>query len=412
MLLSQASLIGITDRMNHMIFKKADIPLEVVLLIIGGMAILITGTLLFPAYYGILPYYENGLYGLLLIVFALQMITLGKTPLGNMPRSKLLFGSGMLIASVGMVTSFIPITVNLPRILLFLCFVPGGFLLLFQMIFAKDKLRSWATYGGIFWHLVLASGSVYILSILIGLFLWKRSLLSMPMIAVTILLFGIAIFYLAGVLWKIYRKYPEAEKHPDGDVELSTEQVMLMLMGIFMLILGTLLIPVSLGLLPFSGSAQLGLLMVMFAVQMLASGSTPIGPFPRSWPVIGFGLLFAAMGIVSCIIPEILVSPLTVLVGVLNITGGVVALVKMQVQRSGQSDTPQNPVPPVLAKLFATQLTLNLLSIMFGTSMLLPGLLHGVLIGVILAANGGVLLYLLHILTVLDKMRAGVEGTT
>ncbi len=44
-------------------------------------------------------------------------------------------------------------------------------------------------------------------------------------------------------------------------------------MGIFMLLLGGLWIPVNLGLLPFSGSAQLGLLMVIFAVQMLASGN-------------------------------------------------------------------------------------------------------------------------------------------
>ncbi len=37
----------------------------------------------------------------------------------------------------------------------------------------------------------------------------------------------------------------------------------------------------------FSGSAQLGLLMVINSGQMLASGSTPIGPFSRSWLVAG-----------------------------------------------------------------------------------------------------------------------------
>jgi uncharacterized membrane protein HdeD (DUF308 family) len=152
--------------------------------------------------------------------------------------------------------------------------------------------------------------------------------------------------------------------------------------------------------------------MVIFAVQMLASGSTPIGPFPRSWLVIAVGLLFAALGIVSCIIPEILLSTLTVLVGVLNILGGVITLVKICVTRSQQSDKPRGPVPPMLAKLFAAQLTMNLLAIMFGTSMLIPSLIHGLVIGIILAANGFVFLYLLRILITLDKMRGDMEGAT
>ncbi|MRR59145.1 MAG: hypothetical protein EG824_13175 [Deltaproteobacteria bacterium] len=394
------------------VFKEADLPLEVVILIIGGMAMLITGAQLFRVSDGTLPYYENGLYGLLLIIFALQVITLGKTPFGDVPRSKPLLAGGVLIAAGGIVTCFIPISLRLPRVLLFLCFGPGGFLLLLQMCFAKDKLRSWARYGGIFRHLILGCSGVYVLSMLIALLLWKRNLLTTPLTAVTVLLFGAAIFYLAAVLRKIYRAYPEADKLPGGDIEISTDQAMLLLMGVFMLLLGGLLVPVSLGVLPFSASAQLGLLMVIFAVQMLASGSTPIGPFPRSWLVIGFGLLFAALGIVSCIIPDILVPALTVLVGVLNILGGVIALAKTWTSRPIRTDEPREPVPPVLTRLFATQLTLNLLAIMFGTSMLIPGLIHGLVIGVVLVTNGCVLLYLLSILVALDRMRGDIRRAT
>lgn len=392
-----------------MVFKEVNLSLEVVILLIGGMALLITGVLLFPASVGALPYYENGLYGLLLIIFALQIITLGKTPFGDMRRSRLLLAIGVIIAAVGIVTCFIPILNPLPRVLLFLCFGPGGFLLLLQMCLSRNKLRTWLKYGGIFRHLILGCSGAYVLSMLIALLLWKRSLLTTPMMAVVVLFFGSAIFYLAWVLQKIYRKYPEVEKRPRGDVELSTDQAILMLMGVFMLLLGVLLIPVSLGLLPFSGSAQLGLLMVIFAVQMLASGSTPIGPFPRSWLVIAVGLLFAALGVVSCIIPEILVSPLTVLVGVINILGGIITLVKICVSRLRQSDGPRGHASSVLTKLFTAQLTMNLLAIMFGTSMLVPGLVHGLVIGVILAANGCVLLYLLRILAVLDKIRGDME---
>ena len=136
-----------------MVFKEADLPLEVVILLLGGMALLITGVLLFPVSVGVLPYYQNGLYGLLLVIFALQMITLGKTPFGDMRKSKLLVAVGVMIAAVGIVTCFVPVFNRLPRILLFLCFGPGGFLLLVRMCIARDKFRAWVKYGGIFHHL-------------------------------------------------------------------------------------------------------------------------------------------------------------------------------------------------------------------------------------------------------------------
>lgn len=394
------------------ILKEADLPLEVVILIIGGMAMLIAGILLFPVAVGTLPYYENGFYGLLLIIFALQMITLGKTPAGDMPRSKPVLAAGVVIAAVGILTCFIPIPAHLPRVLLFLSFGPGGFLLLLQMCFAGDKLRSWSRYGGIFRHLIFGCTAVYLLSMLIALLIWQRNLLTTPVTGVAVLVFGVAILYLAVVLRKVYRSYPEAEARPGGDVELSSDQALLLLTGVFMLLLGALLVPVGLGLIPFSGSAQLGLLMVIFAVQMLASGSTPIGPFPRSWLVVAFGLLFATLGIVSCLIPEILVPALTVLVGVLNILGGVIGLAKMRASRPGPAAGAREPVHPVLARLFAAQLTMNLLSIMFGTSMLIPGIVPAPIIGVILAGNGCVLLYLLSILIALDKIRGTMGSVT
>jgi hypothetical protein len=397
--------------MVHMISREAKLPFEIVMLIIAAVIILITGAMLFPVYSGTLPYYENGLYGLLLIIFALQTITLGRTPFGDTPRSRLLLVVGLLIAIIGMVTSLIPISISFSRVLLFLCLGPGGLLLFLQMLFIKDKLKSWVKYGGIFRHLIFACSAVYILSMVIALLLWKQNLLTTPMTAVVILFFGTAVFYLATVLGKIDRTYPEAAKNPIGDIKLSIEQTMILFTSIFMIIIGVLLIPVNLGMLPFSSSAQLGILMVIFAIQMLAFGNTPIGPFPRTWPMIGLGILFAVLGAISCIIPGILVSVLTILVGILNILGGIIALTKMLPKGSKQKTEPREPIPPILKKLFATQLTLNLLQILFGTSMLIPGIVPGMVIGVILAANGGVLSYLLSILVTLDKMRSNMEGT-
>ena len=117
-----------TNRTECALFKEADLPLEVVILLIAGMTMLITGVLLFPVSAGALPYYENGLYGLLLVMFALQMITLGKTPFGDMRRSKLLLAVGVVIAAVGIVTCFVPdILSQLPRDSAVSLFWPGRF---------------------------------------------------------------------------------------------------------------------------------------------------------------------------------------------------------------------------------------------------------------------------------------------
>ena len=387
------------------IFNKADLPLEVSILLIAGLMMLITGILLFPVSTGALPYYENGLYGLLLFIFALQIVTLGKTPFGDMSRSKPLIVIGVIIAAIGIVVCFIPnLLSQIPRILLFICFAPGGFLLFLQMFLSQEKLRTWVKYGGIFKHLIVGCGAVYVLSILIGLLILMQSLLTTMMTAAVGLIFGIAIIYLALVLRKIYLTYPEAENTNPGTVELSTDKMMLLMTGVFMLLLGILLIPVNLSQLPFSGNAQLGLLMVIFAIQMLASGSTPIGPFPRNWLMIIFGLLFAALGIISSIIPGILVKPLTILIGVLNIIGGCITLVKTLLPRLKKPPKSGGQVPPILHKLFATQLILGFLSILFGSSMLVSHLLPGLIVGVVLFANGCVLIYLMSILLTLDKM--------
>ena len=185
---------------------------------------------------------------------------------------------------------------------------------------------------------------------------------------------------------------------------------MILLLSVFMLILGLLLIPVNLGILPFAANAQLGLLMTIFAIQMMALGSTPIGPFSRSRLMIVLGFLFASLGIVSIVIPEILVSPLTILVGLLNICGGIVSLWRLLVPRLTKEEKTCPPSHPILVKLFITQLALGLLSVLFGTSMLVSNLIPGIIIGIVLTSNGAVLLYLLVILIYLDRMVAGIHG--
>ena len=397
--------------MRRGLFDIVCLPLETVLLFIAGMTVFIAGILLFPVYAGLLPYYENGLYGLLLFFFALQTVMLGKTPFGELPVSKPLLGVGVSVACIGIVTCFIPGVPNmLARWMLVVCLGPGGALLLLQMFFSRNKLRLWLRVGGVLRPLPFACGAVYALSMLSGLLVLTPDFLSGYGTATAVLLYGAAILNLSRVLAAVHTEYPEASADAGEKGGLPFDKAMLMLTGVFMMLLGALLLPVNLGLLPFSGSAQLGLLMVIFSVQMLAAGNTPVGVFPRTWLMVYLGTLFAGLGIVSCIVPDVLVAPLTLLVGVLNILNGGLTLAKaLPSLVKARKMLPSIQVPSLLVKLYSTQIALGGLSVMFGSSMLAPGIIPGLLIGVILAANGGVLLYLMRLLFQLDALAASAE---
>lgn len=394
---------------KRILFDEAEFALESVILLIGGLALLVVGGLLFPISTGGLPYYENGLFGLLLVVFALQIMALGKTPFGDIRRSRPLFAVGLGIAAIGIVTCIIPGLLGvIPRLSLFVCFGLGGLLQLLRVTIDQSRFRSWLRYGGMFHHLVVACLGVYSLSMLTGYILWARPALSGTSTAIILLLFGTMVIYLGLVLRLIYRAYPAAARDCDGSFNIPFDHCMLLVTGVFMILLGLLLIPVNLGWIAFAANAQLGLLMIIFAIQMIASGTTPIGPFPhRSWFMVGLGMLFAVLGVVSCVIPGLLVAPLTRLVGVLNILGGLIPLGSRLVlfRRS----PPASAVDPLLQRLALTQLAMNLLSVMFGVSMFVPGFLPGLAVGLVLAANGGVLLYLLRILAAIAVLANRAE---
>lgn len=398
-----------SDNWKRFLLDEVEFPLESVILLIGGMALLVAGGLLFPVFSGGLPYYENGLFGLLLIVFALQTMALGKTPFGDMCRSRILFAFGMAIAAIGIVTCFIPeFFGDISRLLLFICFGLGGLLQLLRSTIDQNRLRSWLRYGGVFHHLVFACFAVYGLSMLAGYVLWAKPSLPTIIPATIMLLFGAAVIYLGGVLRLVYRAHPAAARACGGSYDIPFDRCLLLLTGMFMILLGVLIIPVNFGWLAFADNAQLGLLMIIFAIQMIASGNTPIGPFPhRSLFMVSLGILFAVLGIVSCVIPGLLVVTLNRLVGVLNILGGIIPLGSRLFlsRRSSRA----NAGHPLLQRLGQTQLTMNLLSVMFGVSMFVPNLLPGLAVGLILAANGGVLLYLLRILAAIDVLANRVE---
>ena len=389
--------------------KRADIPSDLVILLIAGLTMVIAGLLLFAVYSGKVPYYENGLYGLLIFIYALQITVLGKTPFGGISQRTLpVLMLGIIIACIGIVTCFVPdLLKSIPRAMLFMCFGPGGMILLLQMLFSKDKFPLWKKKGGILMKLAVNCAALYSLSIVISILLLDKDFIPESLTAFSVLLYGLLILSLTAVLYKVYALYPAAAKRPPGGISLSDERAVILITGIFMVLLGLLLIPVTFGLLPFSGSAQLGLLVVIMSIQMTAVGNTPLRSFTRTWPLVFLGLLFASMGIISCIVPGIMLPWLTLIIAFLNIGGGAIPLVKMLTSLFSGEQKKTAQMPPVITKLLITQTTLNTLSIIFGTSMLIRNLIPGPVIGIVLTANGAVLLYLLSLLSKIDMLNEG-----
>jgi len=171
--------------------------------------------------------------------------------------------------------------------------------------------------------------------------------------------------------------------------------------AVLLVLLGLLLFPVNLGLIPFSPDGQLGLLLVIMAIQMLALGETPMGQYRRSRLLIVIGIVFAAMGIFSCIVPGILTDVIRLLLAFLNIAGGTILLGKRflpMLQGAGDPAAEPAPLPPILKRLLVTLTVLNVVAIAFGISMLLPGLVPGMLIAGIVVINGLLLFLLASIL--------------
>ena len=63
------------------------------------------------------------------------------------------------------------------------------------------------------------------------------------------------------------------------EASLPLSQAILILLGILNTLLGLLLFPVCLGMLPFSPDGQLGLLLTIMAIQMMILGDTPLGQY-------------------------------------------------------------------------------------------------------------------------------------
>ena len=393
--------------------EESDLSLEVVILLILGVFMFLFGLLLFKISTGELPYTPDSTYGLFLVIVSFQVITMGKTPFGDLRRSWVLVLIGIITAIVGMVACFIPGQLTeMVRILVGVLLFAGGISLLLQLLFFEGKARTWIKIPGVLQHLTVACGVVYVITIVLGLITLIPGITSNPQTALFLLIYGISIFYLAWCIQKVARSYPPEKlksisKEKGGlfkslqSVSLSLSPAVVIMIGVLLFLLGCLLFPINQGTLPFSSDGELGLLTVILALQMTTLGETPLGQFKRSVIIIIVGIVFATLGIFSCIVPGILTGVLQILIGALNILGGVILLTMrfVPIIRGRKKHDPETGPPSSTVKKFmVTQTLLNLVAIAFGLSMIMPGMIPNTLVPVILIINGLLLFALAYII--------------
>lgn len=398
-----------------------DRALEIHLLVIFGLFMLIFGLLLFEIGAGRLPYNLDSTYGLFLVLVSVQIITMGKTPFGDLRRSWALVLVGICAATLGMFACFIPgVLTEVVRVTVGLVLLGGGLSLILQLLLAEGKARTWLRAGPLMAELTVACALVYALSVIAGVITLVPGLAAATWTAIFLVIYGVSFLYLAWTLRRVAILYPLQEVRPKPapdsierfgllkDAELPLSLAHLVLMATLLTFLGLLLFRVNLGLFPFSPDGQLGLLLTLMAIQVMALGDTPLGQLKRPFSMLAVGSIFATLGIVASIVPGLLTNWLRILLGALNIGSGTKSLIEFYLPTVRGNEGPPNaaPVSAIVKELTSTQKMLSGLSVAFGLTMLLPGLLPGFVMAGILIVNGLLLLKLASILRKLPAFQA------
>ena len=377
---------------------EIDLSIEVVILVVGGVYFFLFGVLLFLIDKGILPYSEGSMYGIFVVLVSMQIITMGKTPFGDFFRSWFIVIIGLLTAMIGTLAIFFPMYLNVGiRILAALIVLAYGSFGLLQLFTSRDKARIWMKVPGILQQLTIACVLVYGIELVLGIITLLPGIIPNPLSAVLCLIFGISIFFLARCIHVVTRQYGHGKENAASatpssksrfflfrEVSLTVGNTFNAYLGCLLILLGFLIFLMILGIFPsFNTDGQVGVLLVLTSLQLLALGEFVGSHVTRSWLVVAFGLLCAAAGIFSCIVPGILTGIIQPLLGLQNIVTGVLLLATQIIAPTlyGIRHPLAEPVaiPPIIKRLFLVLIVTAIVTILFGINMIAPFLLPNLL---------------------------------
>ena len=389
---------------------------EFFLLIVQALFFGIFGILLFNIHTGALPYNPDATYGLLIVILALQAISLGKTPLGDFRQSKIVTTIGFIAVIFGLIGCFVPgVSSTLLRYIVGVMLAGGGLALLVETWLLNDRSRMWWRGGGVTRHLAVACSVTYLLMAVLGAITLFPALAIDALTATLSILAALAMLYLVWSLWRVSRTYPmqwarrrarylgaSTEKSESG---LDLSSALLATLAILLTLLGILLLLVGRGILPFSPDGQYGVLLTIMALQIGCLGVTPIGTFRRTPLITALAIVFVGIGIFSAISPGGITEPSRIILGLMNTAAGVTLLIGQFSAKNIELRHPApSPVAPQLRRLWLTQTLQGVVGTVFGLSALFPGMLSLTITAVILVFYGLLLFYMCALLLKLAKL--------
>jgi len=309
--------------------KELNISIEPVILLIFGIFMLIFGVVLFKIHTGELPYSPDSTYGVFLVLVCIQIILTNKNPF-EFSNNLLIVCICIIGAIIGMIACFIPsIMISMIQPIVGVFLFIGGISQILSLIFSKNKGRIWFYESKLLRNMTIVLSIVYIITIILGLITLFPVFANDYFTATFLIIIGISLFLSAYYIEKVNNLYPvsneEMNKSRDNNegrfssslfkkYTLSSSNTILITLAILLITLGFLLFPVLLGLIGFSPDGQLGLLLVITAIQIIAVGSTSFGDYKRSLTLVLVGVIFASMGIFACIVPNVLTSHIHLLI--------------------------------------------------------------------------------------------------
>ncbi len=291
------------------LFAESDNSVETLLIQLVGLFMVLSGILLeINSFIGI-NFDNNTYYGLFFVVTAV-IVQIFHNPLGLKRRSYIIQISGIVLLVTGIISCLIPGVIPNCSIIVGLILCACG-IIQFGQFFSSDSKINRKLIPGI---LIVVTGG---LSIILGII----SLMDMPslILGFTMIVYGISLVLLSWSNRLIHKK---------GSYLIDA----LLLLSIYLIMLSVLLIPAKLLHLPFSPGGELGLLLFIFAVQMITSGETPVGLYKRSKVMVIIGFIFAIIAIITCTVPDMIEGITRILIGIMLITGGIIGITERLIQ--------------------------------------------------------------------------------
>ena len=249
-------------------------------------------------------------YGLFLIIFAMPLLILNKPSIFQLKRNCLTFIMGIVIEIIGIILCLIPklITYTSPILLGVILFF--GNIALLSKIFLEETKNDPITI-----EIKLIYSIIYIIGIIIGANNMFKAGLNLNIV---ILIYSVPFFYLT------YRciNYKELKKYTYhnntnfllNDIHLETESILALILGVFAIVSGIIMVYFNI----ISINGLVSIMLLIISIQSF-NGITPVGILDRTIWLYSLGFICLILATISCLIPNIITTSLTYLVGFLNI---------------------------------------------------------------------------------------------